>query len=537
MRLLLYVLVAVALTYPAWQEGGVIGRAEGELRDHLWVAWMVQHRLEQGALPLFFPEANVPKGLALYPLDPLNHLAFYVLSPLGLLGAVRLWSVLLLALVGVGAERLSQKLGATTLSAWMGGLLCMMGPPVLGAWVDTQTEGMGVGWMLLLFSELVEEGPWSRGRTLRAALWGCLLAASAPYQAHAVALVAGGIALWKWRWKALWAAIPSGVVAFMLGWAMISSEGKGQLDARLRAGDWPPSIIVGAEVAPRSESINVNFFQEVSAYEHTALRAPPTTGPRNWIGVLLPLITMVVFVRERRHPARWMGWLVIGYFLLSLGSAKPTFLNADGRNWIPLPFDLWYRYYPLGRLSWKPAQYAIQTWIFAVALSAAMGRKWFPLAALAMVAELQWRGSTPAPLPAIVLKETPWMSALAKEEGGAVLEFPSRARSREGVDRMPADVLLGPLFHHRALGEAFGRGGNTAQAALLEALALSLGWRGGNAPPLSEALRMAATVGFTELIVHRRYLTGVERDRLSEVLSSVEMKGEFEDGVVWYKLR
>jgi hypothetical protein len=109
-------------------------------------------------------------------------------------------------------------------------------------------------------------------------------------------------------------------------------------------------------------------------------------------------------------------------------------------------------------------------------------------------------------------------SELATRDGGAVVEFPARARSRNGVDALPDDALLGQIFHRHPIGSAFGRRRNTVADGVLHALATTLSWPGRDRADLQSSWKRAADAGFGWLIVHGRMLTDAERDTLDRAI-------------------
>lgn len=540
LRTLPFALLAGVMTLPAWIDPArrVLGRAEGELRDHVWVSWLVQRRIfEDGALPLHFPLANFPYGLDLYPLDPLNQAALALASlAIGLLPAYALLTTALLALIGVGGARLARACGASEAGACAAGLLCMLGPPLLGPVLDTQTEGMGAGWMLLLLAELAQ--PWDRARALRAGLFGAALVASAPYQAHGIALVAVPLALWRGGARLVgFAAVPALLAAVVLGGALWSVEGAkdGHLATRERNGEiWPPrTVIRGDDVAPPPEAITTASPVQIGAYARTPALSPPSTGPRRFAGWALPLAALFAAARDRRARVLVAGSLL--YASLALGSARELdFGVLEGRVRIPLPYDLFYRFFPLGHYAWKPAQYAIPAWVLAcTALSLLRGS---PLAAAVVALELQLRGPTPLPLPAVSLGSARVYDELVGLEG-AVVEFPCRSLARGGIGALPADVLLGQLRHGLPVGENLDRGVNSLHRDLLVSLAEAAGWRVRDPQPLGATWRRAASAGYRWLIVHERLLSPEELTRLRARIAPLDAPATpYDEGQTRYAL-
>jgi hypothetical protein len=536
MRRLVHPLVAVLVTFWVWGDPAhrVLGRLEGELRDHLWVSWLVQERvLHDHALPLFFPQANYPTGLLLYPLDPLNQLALLLLSPLGLLPSYALLAFVLLILVGHGAARLAAACGASPWASTWAGVLTMLGPPILGVFADTQTEGMGSGWATWTLATVLAPGPWTPRRAVRLGLLAGATVLSAPYQAHALALVGVPIAAWRLRHHlrlallALLIAAPAGTLALVGLWHA-ETHAQGQVTQRSRGDTWPPRTVGrGAAVPPRIDQVSAITPAAIHPWPREARYLPPTTGPRRDVGWVLPVLVLLA-LRERR--ARPLVAMALLYASLAVGSARDVPWTALGDTRVPLPFDLFWRWFPLGHLSWKPQQYAVLAWAAGCAAVAVAPRSWLALLALL---ELQVRGPTPVPLPATEVLPLPVFERLAELPDGGVLEFPSRARGRLGPETLPADELLNQLTHHHPIGEPFGRGFNRSRQSVADALAGVAGWMPATPAPAA-ALSGAARAGFRYLVVHGGALTDAERDALLPQLPGTPTP--FPDGTLLYEL-
>lgn len=521
-------LCAFAFTAPAWGDPlhRFVGRSEGEIRDHAWVAWLVHHRITvEHALPLRFPMAGFPRGIALYPLDPLNQLAVTALAPLvGLAPALLALTTALLALSGIAGGRLAVALGAGSARATAVAVAVMLGPPVLGPFVDGQTEGMGAGWALMALATLVGPEPWTWRRGLRLGLEGAALIASAPYQAHAWTLVGGllvgALALRRRLPRAaLWALVVLLPVGLACGAGLHHAESgqDGQITARTRSGAWPPRTMAKAAVLPPVQPQVGVTPTPVAAWPRELRYLAPTTGPRRWSGVVLPVAAALAALATLRRgtPAgrRRAAWALLGgagvYAALAAGSAHDHGLER------PLPFDLWYRYYPLGRLAWKPQQYAVPAWQLA---SVAIGLLPTPVAGLAAAAigvEVLATGPVRLPLPALALEPQPWMTTLRDTSPGPVIEFPSRARSQIGSGAMPWDELLAQTVHAQPIGDPFGRGENPIYQGVEDALGRAAGWRVPPAAPnVSTALSVAEHAGFRALVVHAETMSVADAGRL-----------------------
>ncbi len=515
------VTLAIVATSRSWGHMRVIGRLDGELRDHLWVAWMVGERLRHGAIPLTFPEAGFPQGIALYPLDPLHQGAIAIVGAVvGLLPAVGLVATALYALTGIGAGRLALALGSSRSGAVIAAMAAMLGPPILGPFSDTQTEGMGAGWVLLMVSELAA----SRPSGWRAALFGMAVVASSPYLAHVVGPVA--VVVYVAR-RLPWApALTVAVVSAALFAAFLHAEGgeHGRIAARAIRADHPP-ISATSDVLPRAV-VQTAVTRAVAPYP-----SPTETGPRKWAGWAMPCAALLAMVAAfvRRHKRT----LVVAAAALACASLAVGSGQAHGMTF---PYDAFWRWFPGGNLAWKPSQYGVPAWGLAAAVLATLPTLPAVLSLALIAAETQLRGPTPLPLPATLLAPRAAWTALATEPDGGLIQFPARARAPDRP--LPADELLGPLFHHRPLGETFDRGRNRIHIELLEALAAAAGLRADRrAPPLPRALAYVGHEGFRVLLVHTDLLGETPSARLELALSAlVPTIQRWPDGTIAYRL-
>ncbi len=509
----------------------VVGRPEGELRDHLWLSWLFAREVwEHHGLPLHSQLASFPEGLSVYPLDPLHQAAITLIEPVfGVVTALNITAFLLFAVLVYGGQKLAASSGAGVRAELACGALAAVSPAFLGAFTDTQTEGMASGWLLLLIAELFSESP----RPLRAALWGCVLLATGPYLAHGVAVVA--ILTWVWRRFPLRAALPVVVTAGLLGFALRTTEHGpgGQLTARStqleNAARPPRSTPLG--VAPAPPLPDTGVVHHVAAYPGAA-----ETGPRRAAPWLFVALFLIAALDRRARPA---AALALTYAAIAAG-------NRFGGNGEPVsfltPYEAFWRWMPFAKYAWKPAQYAVPATAFAL-LALARGWPRNPRApwqgwlagavALAAVAEATLRGPTPLPLPASTLHPREAWSQLPSG-GGAVVEFPCRDRGVPGHAPV-ADVLLGPLWHGRALGETPNRGTTKVHGMILASLEGAItGHPSREARPLKVALAEARTAGFTELLILGEVLGAEATARLTGALveAGAKVPGADEDGVV-----
>ncbi len=491
--------------------GGVVGRPEGEVRDHLWVLWGVSRSVAAGESPLLATWAGTPGGVPLYPLDPLNHALFALLTPLlGPVAALNVLAFLLYTLLVYGGQKLAARSGAGVVAELLTGLLAATAPAFLGPFADSQTEGMAAGWLLMLLSELFGQQP----RPLRASLWGAALLASAPYPAHAVAVVVAVV--WLLRRLPMAAALPAliaGVAAAALLYTTETELG-GALHAR-------QAHLAQASAPPRSSPLGVAApppLPDDGVVRHAApYPGAAETGPRREAGWMLGGIVLVALAWR---PSRAPAVLALGYAAVAAG-------NRLGGSGLPTdfltPYELFWRYYPLARYAWKPAQYvvpavALALVAFALAWRAAGGRGRLVLGGLAVaaLAETSLRSSTPLPLPASTLHpRAAWVALAENPDVGAVIEYPCRDRGVPG--RPPvADVLLGPLWHGRALGETPNRGTSGPHRSLLDGLEAAAS---GRPSDLSRALREARAAGFGHLLLLGAQLPADAVARLSTALA------------------
>ena len=549
-RIWLPIVLAFIATGPAWLRPAVrfVGRAEGEIRDHAWIAWLVQHRIWDGhALPLSFTDAGFPRGIALYPLDPLNQIALTAMTPIiGLAPSLLVLTTLLLALSGIAAGRLADALGVGPTRAAAVAVVTMMGPPILGSFVDGQTEGMASCWALFALATLLDPAPWTgkKGvqRGLLLGLQGAALIASAPYQAHAWTLaggllIVGLIVRKRLPLRSLVSLAVLVPVGLLCGNALQGAESgrNGQLTARTRSGDWPPrTMAIAASLPPIQPQLGVTPTT-VNPWPREARFLPPTTGPRRWSGYALPALALFAgawSLRKRGfRPAA--VWALIGgaalYAAIAAGSAR------DFGSSTPFPFDLWYRHYPLGSIAWKPQQYAVPAWQLA---SVAMGFLPVPVAigaALLIALEVQLSSPVRLPLPALQFEPQRWMTELQEEDAGAVLEFPARARAQQGAGRMPYDELLAQTVHEQPIGDPFGRGENAIYQNALDSLGRAAGWMvPPRAPNVEIALSVVAHAGFKTLVVHAEGMSTAEESGVRSAVVPLLGEPRDVDGVwVW----
>lgn len=532
------------MTSPAWTGGAVLGRPDGELRDHLWVAFMVQDRLGAGALPVRFPLAGFPEGIELYPLDPL-HQAFLALTTplLGWATSVGALATLALAAVGIGTARVAAAAGARPVAGWLAGALAMAGPPVLGAFADTQTEGYAIGWAMLLLGELAQprpRGPW-------VAAWAVALLLGSPALAQVFAPVAAALFLAR-RVRGRWLLpILAAAAVVVAGLRAGESGPDGRLHARTGDGTWPHRVTnaVTAETTGLTRSLAT---VAVSPYP-----ASPTTGPRREGSYALGAALAAAWWLGRRAPARpsapgaglrgrarWLLWGTLAFGALAVGSAREHEWTRWGERRVPLPFDLAWRYVPGASYNWKPGTYGTAAWALAAASVGTLpvGAVGGVLAAAA--AEVQLRSSTPLPLPATTIAPRQAWTDLDGLPAGALVEFPCKARST--AQPLPGDELLGPLFHGRPLAETHGRGTNPPHRGLLDALAREAGsWAPPETPTLEVALLQARQNEFAGILVHGTLLGADATARLRQALADRRELGasllrSYPDGDLLFRL-
>lgn len=535
-RILVAAFVAgIAFARVAGSEAAVVGRPEGELRDHLWLSWIfAQEAWDRHALPLRTLLGGAPEGLNLYPLDPLHQLAITLLEPaFGVVSAVNLVAFALFAVLVYGGQKLAASSGGGVVAEVGCGGLAAICPAFVGSFADTQTEGMASGWLLLLLAELFAERP----RPGRVALWGCVLLATGPYLAHGVALVA--IVTWIARrlpWRPALPVLATAGILFLTAWSTESLPG-GALAARahqVKAATRPPrSSPLG--VAPAPPLPDDGVVRHLSDYP-----AATETGPRRhapW--ALVGLVALSLHERRSRLPAA----LALLYTAIAAGNR----FGGSGEA-VPFltPYEAFWRWMPLANYAWKPAQYAVPATAFALLAiarawprpSLSHGAGWLvATGALGAAAEATLTGPAPLPLPASSLHPLLAWSQLPRE-GGTVAEFPCRDRGVPGRPPM-ADVLLGPLWHGRPLAETPNRGvgkDHIALLASLEAAATAMPSR--QALPLSVALDKAVNAGFTDLLILGERLGPPNTIRLLTALreAGIEVPEADADGVVAVRL-
>lgn len=485
------VLVAAAITAVAFlrvlaNPGSLVGRPEGELRDHAWLAWVFSREVWSGSSPLESTLGGAPEGMRVYPLDPLHQLIIVLVEPIaGVVSGLNVQAALSFFALAYGAQKLAAGRGV-----WIEltmAVLAALSPAFLGAFTDTQTEGMSAGWLLCFLSELYGERP----RPWRAAAWGAVLLMTGPYLAHGIALVA--VATWLVRRLPVLPTLPVIALAATLGGAMWFTEFAegGALTARaeqMRDATRPPrSTPLGVRAPPPLPDTGV--VRHLSDYPGASETGPRRAAP--WC--LGALVVLALGERRARVPAT----LAAGYALVALG-------NRWGATQLEFttPYDLFWRWYPLAHYAWKPAQYAVPATAFALLAVArglpSLAGRWRSagfLLAVGAVIELVARSPTPLPLPASSLVPREVWTALAP--GGRLVEFPCRDRSPPGVPPV-SDVLLGPLWHGRALGET-NRASRGVHLRLVDAL--ERGAAGNPGSSFGAAVQAATDGGFTDLLV------------------------------------
>lgn len=530
--------VALLAFWRVWLPSGglqVLGRPEGELRDHLWLSWVFARELwDRHALTLHTKLAAFPDGLSVYPLDPLHQAAILLLEPaIGVVAAVNVVAFLLFAVLVYGGQKLAASAGAGVRAELACGVLAAVSPAFLGAFADTQTEGMASGWLLLLLAELFADSP----RPWRAALWGCVLLGTGPYLAHGVAGVC--VITWLWRRFPLHASLPVIATATLLGLALWTTEsGAGgaltSRSAQLTSATRPPrSTPLGVEAPPPLPDDGV--VRHVSSYPGAAETGPRRAAP--WLFVALFLFA----VRDRR--ARVPAALAFAYAAIAAG-------NRFGGNGEPAafltPYEAFWRWMPFAKYAWKPAQYAVPATAFALLAVARgwprdprrPGLAWLAGAvAIAAGLEATLREPTPLPLPASTLHPREAWSHLPTG-GGAVIEFPCRDRGVPGHPPV-ADVLLGPLWHGRSLGETPNRGAGGAHEVMLASLEGAItGHLSREARPLGQAMAQANKAGFTDLLILGSVLGSEATVRLTGALTEagLDVPPADAEGVIWVEI-
>ncbi len=228
-RVLLYLLLAVGLTWPAAAQLGqaVPGAERTDLHNALWSFWFTAQALADGALPWHTTLLDPPAGGVILVADPLGALLTLPLVPLvGLPTSYTLLVLFQLVLAGWAAHRFAAELASErSLPAEAAGLVAGVAyasAPILRAAVHNgSSEGIGGGWAMLAawacWRVARDGGAWP---VLRAA--GALfLAAAGSWYGGVVAFLFAGVLLvlgLPGRW---WATLPARASALVLGIALV----------------------------------------------------------------------------------------------------------------------------------------------------------------------------------------------------------------------------------------------------------------------------------------------------------------------------
>lgn len=249
---LLFLAVALAELRNALARHTIPGAPLGEGWGRLYVTAQVGRWLRGEAAPLHADLIGWPEKVSFWPTDPLLQLLAVPLSALlGDTGGLTALTLILAFLAGFGPWVLARTLGATPLGAAVAGLIVQLAPYLTRNLADLVLEVEAVGLLalagaaMLRAARAVEEGR-PAGRSLALAGLGVFaLAASSPYYAVYLALVAGMAALLRPRaWRASLRLGLVGALACGLALAPLAlAEGgqKGRLGPQYQGRGYHPS--------------------------------------------------------------------------------------------------------------------------------------------------------------------------------------------------------------------------------------------------------------------------------------------------------
>jgi len=447
-RLLLYLLLAVGLTWPALAQLGraVPGAARTDLANALWSTWFVARSVGEGSLPWHTALLDPPMGGTLLVADPLGALA--ALPLVGLVGLPAAYSLVVLgnlALAGWAAHRLAGALAAdlgitpvlrAELAGLVAGVAYESAPILCSAVHNGSSEGIAGGWAALAAWacwRVARHG--GAGRALLAAVALLLAALGSWYGAVVAFLFAGALALLgtPGRWRATLGARVGSLVlglALVLPLALAVRAAATAPDNLVRIKDPRELMTVRRSTGPadlRGYLATGEFrspdFRQISRYGEQFFHC-------HYLGWVL-LLGAGLALRRRRGTG-WLWLAGLSGLALSLGPVAVR----DGSAWIilqdraiPLPYLLVERLPGFSSLSllYRLAQ--------APALAAALlsglavgGLPWPRRAAGLAVGAVLLEGRLLCPLHALpgltAVVPAPALRALARAPAGVVLEWP-----------------------------------------------------------------------------------------------------------------
>ena len=169
--LLLYLLLAIVVTWPmaSHMDSRVPGIEKGDVWDHLWSMDWTRRALVESDVALFFnPQAYIPEGLLLFPMNLVNELFSVPLQLLfGTVAAYNLMTIILLVFAAWAAFRLALHMAGSRAAALVAGTVFGFTPCVLSSLPNGTPETLSAGWMTVF-----DLGPGGRPGLISSAVAG-----------------------------------------------------------------------------------------------------------------------------------------------------------------------------------------------------------------------------------------------------------------------------------------------------------------------------------------------------------------------------
>ncbi|HCH61523.1 MAG TPA: hypothetical protein DFR83_01880 [Deltaproteobacteria bacterium] len=329
--------------------GSLLGHVFSEAPGHLWMQWLLDRALWDGADWWGQRDVLLQETLWVVPLDWSNRLVAFVLGPI--LGAVRAFNVTMIGLVvlmAVGMLRICRRLDAGPMTSALAVLLFVWSPSVLGFAADGRIDSLCMGWMAMFLAAWIDamrQPTWRSGVWM--GVWAMAVSLSGPNPAFVLAFLAAipsVVALVqdrsRWRPLLITGLMAALALAFVLG-MLISVEGNDpkRLE-QVAAPDVRPFLefLLPEEILERrlkavwSGAANLNRFAPTSnmwqlpevlrGIQATQIGTDRLTvqpfAPGGWWRVsLVPWI--LAFAGTARRPRAAAPWMGLGVLTLFLG--------------------------------------------------------------------------------------------------------------------------------------------------------------------------------------------------------------------------
>jgi len=168
--LLLYLLLAIIVTWPMalHMHSRVPGIEEGDVWDHLWSMDWTRRALVERDVGLFFnPQAYIPEGLLLFPMNLVNELFSVPLQRLfGTIAAYNLMTLILLVFAAWASFQLAFHVTGNRAAALVAGTVFGFTPCILSALPNGTPETLSAGWIPLYIWMLLRSAPRRDGASL-----------------------------------------------------------------------------------------------------------------------------------------------------------------------------------------------------------------------------------------------------------------------------------------------------------------------------------------------------------------------------------